>query len=313
MKSVVVTGAKGFLGQYIASWFTSHGWNVVGVDRGPPQARLLQTMARFHSWNLPDPRWGTLLRELAPDLCIHCAGSASVPLSFADPARDYYGGPALVFELLDMVRRDSPRTGFVFLSSAAVYGNPCSLPVQEDHPTAAISPYGLHKWQSEQLCHEYATFFGLATASLRIFSAYGRGLRRQVVWDVCNKLLHASTPILQGTGNETRDFIHGQDVAQAAECVARRAPLHGESYNVASGLETSIAELSYNLTRMLEHEGKVCFSGTLPQGTPVRWRADINRLEALGFRQKVGLLEGLRDFVAWVREEQIQPSASLSA
>src|SRR5262249_51606749 len=143
--------------------------------------------------------------------------------------------------------------------------------------------------------------------------AYGRGLRRQVVWDVCDKLLRAPTPVLQGTGDETRDFIHGRDVAQAAECLASRAPLHGECYNVASGRETSIAELSSHLIGSLEKERRVCFSGDLPRGTPARWRADINRLEALGFRQQVSLLDGLRDFVDWVREEQTLPNTSLSA
>jgi UDP-glucose 4-epimerase len=313
MNNVVVTGANGFLAQYVVSRFASRGWHVVGVDRTPPQPRQLQEMARFHRWPLPDPRWAALMREQQPDLCVHCAGSASVPLSFDDPATDYRGGPALVFELLETLRHASPRTRFLFLSSAAVYGHPARLPITEDDTPAPISPYGIHKWQAEQLCREFANFFGLATASLRIFSAYGRGLRRQVIWDICAKLLHAPAVTLQGTGAETRDFIHGQDVAQAIECVALQGELKGESYNVASGVETTIAEVGRRLTQLLAVQRQSRFSGTLPEGTPARWRADIRRLETLGFRPLISLSKGLGDFVAWIREEMTWQNISASA
>jgi UDP-glucose 4-epimerase len=309
----VVTGANGFLGNHIVRHLRACNWEVVGVDRSLPRIQLHQETPCLYRWALPDPRWAALLREFAPDFCIHCAGSASVPLSYADPTRDYVGGPQLVFELLESLRRESPRTRFIFLSSAAVYGHPRRLPVSELEPPAPISPYGAHKWQAEQLCQEFSKFFGLGTASLRIFSAYGRGLRRQVIWDICDKLLHPPAVVLQGSGSETRDFIHGRDVAQAVECVASRAEFAGECYNVASGRETEISALGRQLSGYLAVQREMVFSGVVPEGTPLQWRADIDRLERLGFRQQVALAEGLRDFAAWVREEQSWHSVSESA
>jgi nucleoside-diphosphate-sugar epimerase len=94
------------------------------------------------------------------------------------------------------------------------------------------------------------TVYGLATASVRIFSAYGPGLRRQVLWDICQKVITQKTLILQGTGQESRDFIHALDIAKAFRVIACDAPMQGEVYNLASGQEVTVRELA---TLVLKH------------------------------------------------------------
>ncbi len=139
--------------------------------------------------SLPDPRLEQLLTSWKPDVCIHAAGRASVPQSMADPASDYSDGPALTLAVLDALRRCVPDCAFVLLSSAAVYGNPPILPVNEEQAPNPISAYGYHKWQSEILCQEFASLFGIRAISVRLFSVYGAGLRRQVMWDLTYKAL----------------------------------------------------------------------------------------------------------------------------
>lgn len=313
MKTALITGVNGFLGGCIARWFSTSGWRVIGLDRSPPRANLLPSLTRYYQAALPDPRLRAIFRESQPTACVHCAGRASVANSWTQLSEDFESGPALVFAMLDSIRQCSPETAFLLLSSAAVYGNPERSPIAEDCPLTPISPYGYHKLLCEQLCAEFARCFGLKTSGLRIFSAYGPGLRRQVLWDICQKLAATEEAVFQGSGLETRDFVHAEDVAQAALQIASHAPLAGEMYNVATGQETSIAELVRRIGALLPSKNSVRFEGRLPDGVPHHWRADIARLRQLGYRPSICVEEGLRQVVGWYREEVLQACTRNSA
>jgi UDP-glucose 4-epimerase len=325
LKSVLITGANGFLGSHLARHFARRGWYVAGVGRSPLAEHLKHWVGSYHCWTLPDPRLEGLLAEMAPEAVIHCAGRTSVADSFTDPEGDYTGGPVLLAELLEQVRRQSPRSRVLFLSSAAVYGEPAVTPIEEELVAWPISPYGWHKRQGEQLCLEYATRFDLRTASVRIFSAYGPGLRRQVVWDACRKLSGEAQPAFHGTGTESRDFIHVRDVARGIFRVVSRGSLSGECYNVGTGRETTIAALMEMVEQLLARVAsgaeaalpwrrggasvartgtpRISFDAVLRPGVPRHVWADIGRLAGLGFRPRVTLERGLAQYVAWFAKE----------
>jgi UDP-glucose 4-epimerase len=303
MKTLLVTGAAGFLGRYVVRQFVREGWSVIGIDDVPPENAPLGTGVAYHRMKLPDPRLAGLLAAASPAACVHCAGRASVGLSMHDPAADFRDNTVLTFELLESLRRHAPRCRFLFLSSAAVYGDPVSLPVSETHKPAPLSPYGYHKLQCEVLCEEFARIFALPTLSVRIFSAYGPGLRRQVVWDICERVLGTGALSLHGTGAESRDFIHATDIARALARLAIAAPCQGEIYNVASGEEVTIAQLAHAVVAALEVKIEPMFDGAETPGNPLNWRADVGRLRALGFSPSVTLEHGLRGVAAWSRAE----------
>lgn len=290
----LVTGAAGFLGSAIVAALAAEGHDVLGVDR---IAALQGIRSRILA--LPGADLEAVLAEERPSLIVHAAGPASVGASIEDPAADFAGSVVVTASLLDAVRRTVPEARVVLLSSAAVYGNPASLPVGEDARLAPLSPYGFHKTVVESLGREYAVVYGLKTASLRIFSAYGAGLARQLLWDVCEKASVGGAVRLFGTGEETRDFIHVDDVASAVLAVAARAPMTGEAYNVASGTETSVREIASQLVAAVALGTPVEFTGEARAGDPLRWRADISRLRALGFVPARTLEDGLAEYAAW--------------
>ncbi len=304
-KSILVSGVAGFIGRYVARHFSEQGWSVIGIDNSPPENAPLANLSAYHRLQLPDAALNGLLQEHSPQVCIHCAGRASVGLSLTDPAADFYASAALTFEILNALRLNVPSCRFIFLSSAAVYGNPESLPVSETQPPAPLSPYGFHKWQSEQLCLEFAKVYGLPTASLRIFSAYGPGLRRQVLWDICQKVITQKSLTLQGTGKESRDFIHALDIARALSVVATSAPMQGEVYNLGSGQEVAIGQLANMVLEALDADCSPEFDGVVPAGTPLNWRADVSKLQALGFTASVPLERGVKTFANWCRAELV--------
>lgn len=300
---VLIIGAAGFLGRYAAKHFHEQGWSVIGIDAVTPENAPLANLDHYYSMQLPSPELAPLLTRHSPNLCLHCAGRASVGLSMDNPLADYYSGPVLTFELLNALRTTTPDCRFIFLSSAAVYGNPTQLPISETQEPAPISPYGFHKWQGEQLCLEFARVYGMRTASLRIFSAYGAGLRRQVLWDMCRKVVVEKRLVLQGSGRESRDFIHAQDIADAIGIVADRAPLAGEVYNLGVGQETTILALAQHIIDTLGSPLHPEFDGSVPKGMPLNWCADISQLNALGFTPTVSLERGVAQFATWCKTE----------
>jgi UDP-glucose 4-epimerase len=300
MNKLLIIGAAGFLGRAITRYFSQHGWDVYGVDRDPASIKGLKEYAALE---LPHPLFDELLTRWQPHACIHAAGRASVPLSMQDPASDFRDGPVLTFYLLDSLRHYVPQCSFVFLSSAAVYGNPLSLPVTEEQTPAPISAYGYHKQQSEIICREHSKLWNMKTSSVRIFSAYGPGLRRQVIWDIVNKALTQFEVRLQGTGQESRDFIHVDDIAFGLKILVDKSPMQGDVYNLASGQETYIEELAALVLKQLDCATPPIFSGELPHGTPQHWRADISQIGSLGFAPQIKLEQGIKEFVAWCRRE----------
>jgi UDP-glucose 4-epimerase len=305
MKTVLITGVAGFIGRYVARYFSKQGWKVIGTDNSPPENAPVADLSTYQRLQLPSPEFSNILQVHQPDALIHCAGRASVALSVSDPVADFYSNTIVTFNLLDALRLNTPHCKFIFLSSAAVYGNPSKLPIDETYPVSPISPYGFHKLQSEQLCLEFSKIYDIPTASLRIFSAYAPGLRRQVLWDICSKALTQERVVLQGTGQESRDFIHALDIAKALMVVATSAQMKGEVYNLASGREATISELATLVLEGVEHQGELVFDGIVPQGNPLNWQADITKIESIGFMPSVQLEQGVKVFTNWCRAELI--------
>jgi UDP-glucose 4-epimerase len=300
---VLITGVAGFLGRYASQYFSSEGCSVVGIDHASPENAPLSTLSAYYNLHLPNPALIDLLKKHSPAICIHCAGRSSVGFSITEPSADFYDATVLNFEILNALRLHAPECRYLFLSSAAVYGNPKSLPVKETDSPDPVSPYGFHKWQCEQSCLEFSRIYGMSTASLRLFSAYGPGLRRQVLWDICRKIFIHKSLSLQGTGKESRDFIHAIDIARTLKIVAENAQLQGEVYNVGSGHEVTIEELTGMILSATQSNLSPRFDGVVPEGTPRNWKADISKLESLGLPSPVPLAQGVKSYVSWCHAE----------
>jgi UDP-glucose 4-epimerase len=297
---ILVTGAGGFLGWHICQHLGRSGHTIAAVGRFSGDAAIggrypgLELLAGM---TLPDPAFERAVKAFRPDVLVHCAGTAQVADSVKRPYLDFQRSVDVCAYVLEALHQNAPAAQFVLLSSASLYGNPQHLPVAETARCAPLSPYGYHKWLCELVVEEYRTLFGMRTAILRIFSAYGRGLRRQVVYDLCEKMLNAQGPVrVFGTGAESRDFVHASDVAQAVACVAAGA---SGIYNVGSGTETSVADLVRFLADQLHCDKEIVFTNEQLPGYPTNWRADISHLEALGFRPAVSLRQGLADYCRW--------------
>jgi UDP-glucose 4-epimerase len=299
---ILVTGAGGFLGSHICNYFGQRGHSIAAIDRvaAPPEtAGLYLNLAGFYAMDLPDKGFISLLRDFRPSLLVHCAGSASVPYSMQEPYEDFQLAAGVTAFILETLRTSLPSCHFVFLSSAAVYGNPQELPVGEEAPCRPISPYGYHKYICETLCREYESIYAVRSTVLRIFSAYGERLRKQVLFDLCKKFSDPSTKRVDlfGTGNETRDFIYAEDIAQAIDRIHTAAA--SGIFNVASGTQMRISDVAEMIKHCLHSDKKIQYSGSNRPGDPLCWQADISKLSSLGFHQETAFREGIGNYCRW--------------
>jgi nucleoside-diphosphate-sugar epimerase len=154
----------------------------------------------------------------------------------------------------------------------------------------------------ELLAQEYHAIYGIQTGSVRIFSAYGPGLRKQILWDIYQKALKSEKIALFGSGEETRDFIFVEDIARAIQLVLEKGVFNGNTYNLGSGTEVSIRELGeLFLSSLGMKNAKLIFSGETKPGDPLRWCADIELIKGLGFAPGTQLEQGLLEYARWVK------------
>lgn len=294
--TILLIGSKGFIGRHAFQYF-SQKYNVFGAD-------IINdyNAKNYYQVDATNADFQSLFAEREFDVCINCSGAASVPLSFTNPLRDFELNTHNVFKILQAIRLHQPQCKFINLSSAAVYGNPAYLPIDEKHPVNPISPYGRHKLYAEQICAEFYEIYNIPTISLRIFSAYGPGLQKQFFWDLYQKTKQKNRVELWGTGHESRDYIYVDDLVRVFQLVISHATFNGKAINVANGEEISISKAAELFFSTFAQKKEYTFKGNIREGDPVNWKADISALAKMGYKQTITLKNGLKKYTEWLKK-----------
>ncbi len=294
---IIIIGSKGFIGQHALAYFRAQGHEAWGCD-----VVVDYTDANYLLVDVTNSNFHDIFEQQKFDVCINCSGAASVPDSFNNPARDFALNVHNVVNLLDAIRKYAPACRFINLSSADVYGNPVSLPISEDQSLSPVSPYGFHKLMAESVCEEYHRYFKLSTVSFRIFSAYGPGLKKQLFWDIYQKLKSSDTVELWGTGNESRDFIYVADIIQILDQYIINGLFNGSAINIGNGEQITIKKAAQTLIEVINWDGTLSFNNQVRLGDPLNWEANINAVEQMGYVSRFSLKAGLTKYVEWAKE-----------
>ena len=299
MKHILILGSEGFIGNHLVNHFAKKGFAVSGCDlfEAPSQNNY-----QYYKVSRLSPELEDVFGIQLYDYCVNAAGSGNVSYSMTHPVQDFEANTLDPIRVLDIIRRTNPSCKYVHLSSAAVYGNPASLPVDENFKLNPLSAYGWHKLMSEHICKEYQSLYGIKTAILRPFSIYGNGLKKQLLWDICNKFQQADQIDLFGTGNESRDFLHVKDLAGLIETIINSSDFTGNIYNAASGIETTIRDIALLFEKYFGTNKKINFTGEVRKGDPLNWRADTSKARELGFSPSINLEQGIQQYIEWFRQ-----------
>lgn len=299
-KRVLITGAAGFIGGHLLRYFHNLGYETQGWIRS--NSILFDTIYSIKKVDMSSPEEiRNVVESFKPNIIIHCAGIGNVGYSIEHPFDDYESNVTILHNLLFSIKSLSYNPKVVFLSSAGVYGNPSKLPICEDDLLSPISPYALHKYMSEEVCDYFIKNFDADISIARIFSVYGPGLKKQIFWDMWNKSQLATEIHMFGTGDESRDYIYIDDLVQAIFLIATNET-DEYIFNIANGEEITIKEVSYMYAEALGiDKARIVFDGTIRKGDPMNWKADIDRLFKIGYVKKVNLMDGLKQYVKWLK------------
>jgi dTDP-glucose 4,6-dehydratase/UDP-glucose 4-epimerase len=296
---VLILGSTGFIGSHLVNHFCENKNIVFGCD-------LVELDSRDYNYSklsVLSSDFEQLFINHSFDVCINASGSGNVGYSIENPLSDFEANSLSVFKILDCIKKHQPSCKYLHISSAAVYGNPLRLPIIETDELSPLSPYGFHKLISETICKEFHQLFGIRTAIIRPFSVYGNGLKKQLLWDICKKLDTNNDIELYGTGRESRDFIHVNDLVHIVDLIIASATFENDVFNVANGEETNIQYLATIFKQYFKGK-EISFSGKTKNGDPLNWKADISKIIRLGYCPKVTLEEGVINYITWYKQSK---------
>jgi UDP-glucose 4-epimerase len=316
-KHVLVTGGAGFIGSHSVELLLQQGFNV----------RVLDNLSNGHLDNLPlhprlefmkgDIRHTDEVKLAMQDIthCLHLAAQVSVSSSVEDPVSSATHNILGALNVMHAAAQTQV-TKLVYASSAAVYGDPDQLPLQEECATQPLSPYGLEKWVDERYAALLYSLHGLPSMGLRYFNVYGprqdpHSPYAGVIARFLDRLLDHQAPIIFGDGHQSRDFIYVGDIARA-NLAALLSP-HGGVCNVTSGTSIELLELLAHLRQLTK-----CH---LPaRHMPAKVEdirhscGDAHRLfEWLALEPQWSLQQGLVELINYQRQDQAARSTALSA
>jgi nucleoside-diphosphate-sugar epimerase len=298
---VLVTGGAGFIGSNLVAELLARGHAV----------RVLDNFSSGHRRNLAAVEGDIELIEgdlrsyervhhavRGCEVVFHQGALPSVPRSVQDPITTSEVNVGGTLNVLLNARDEGVRR-LVFASSSSIYGDAPGFPRTEDAAPTPLAPYPVSKLAAEQYCRVFSSVYGLATVSLRYFNVFGRrqdpaSQYSAVIPRFITAMRAGQAPTIYGTGRQSRDFTHIDNVV-AANLLAMDAPdAWGQVFNVACGTPHSLNALVELLNRILGSEIEPEHGGPRPGDVERSW-ADISRAEkVLGYEPVVDFEQGLR-------------------
>jgi UDP-glucose 4-epimerase len=304
--NILLTGGAGFIGSNIADAYVFAGHEVLVIDNlSSGKKENVPPAARFVLCDIGSDTAAEAIRTFRPEVVNHHAAQINVRASVADPMFDAQANILGTIRLLEACRQNGVRK-FIFASSGgAGYGEQESFPADESHPTWPLSPYGAAKIAAELYINFYRAQYGLDYTALRYSNVYGP---RQdphgeagVVAIFCERLLKGQVAVVNGDGEQTRDYVYVEDVVRANIAALERGG--GRSVNIGTGIETNVNTI-FRILRDLSGGSQEEIHGPSMPGEQRRsCLENLLALEELGWYPEVSLEEGLARTLSFFREK----------
>jgi len=248
----LVTGGAGFIGSHVVDRLLAAGHAIDVVDNlSTGRRELAHPAARLHAVDIRSPRLRAVFAETRPDAVVHLAAQMDVRRSVADPLFDASVNVLGTLNVLECCRRAAVARLVFASSGGAIYGDCETVPTPESQPARPASPYGVAKLAAERYIAAWAALTGSTAVALRYANVYGprqNPLGEAGVVAIFSSRLVAGEPcLINGDGEQTRDYVYVEDVADAS-VLALTAPQTIDAINIGTGVESSVNDLFRRLT-----------------------------------------------------------------
>ena len=304
-KNILVTGGAGFIGSNLVSHLIADNNSVTVLDNFMSGYR--SNLDSFPGINIieGDIRDKNAVEKAmhGAEVVFHLAASVGNKRSIDQPILDAEINVIGTLQVLEAARKKGVRK-IVTSSSAGIFGELKTIPIKEDHPIEPDSPYGCTKLCEEKLCLSYAKLYDIEAVCLRYFNVYGPNQRFDAYGNVIPifvfRMLRNEPIIIYGDGEQTRDFVHVDDVVQANIKAADSIGVNG-AFNIASGKRVTINRLVDIITRGNSTKIKIEYSPERP-GDVRHSLADLSlAFEKINYTPTVDFERGIEQYVKWAR------------
>lgn len=317
-KTVLVTGAAGFIGYHLSRRLLERGFRVAGADNVNDyydprlkRARLSELSAfpafTFFEGDLADSATTeALFAGAKPDVVVHLAAQAGVRYSIENPRAYIESNIVGFFNMLEAVR-NHPVEHFLYASSSSVYGNRDKVPFSVgDRVDKPVSLYAATKKSDELFAYTYSHLYGIPATGLRFFTVYGPFGRPDMAYYKFTKAILAGEPIdVYNNGDMLRDFTYVDDVTACVEKMLFTPPKPDETgapyalYNIGNNKPVALIDFIRALENALGRKAELNFL-PMQAGDVLKTYADIETTQKdFGFRPETQIDEGLKRFAAW--------------
>jgi len=297
---ILITGGAGFIGSHVAEILAADNNEIIIIDDlSTGKLENIPASALFYEKNITDPSVEEVFEKIKPEIMIHLAAQVSVPSSVKNPLKDMEINIKGTLRLLEASVKHGVKKVVFSSTGGAIYGEHDYFPADEKHPLQPLSPYGISKLCAEKYLYSYYKTYGLPYTVLRYSNVYGP---RQdpfgeagVIAIFVKNILDNEQPVINGTGEQTRDFVYVKDVARA-NLLAVKSDLIG-AVNISTGREISINETFSILKKVTGSSLPVKYGPALP-GEQLRSVLSYEKAkQIISWSPSFSLEEGLKETV----------------
>jgi UDP-glucose 4-epimerase len=296
--NILITGSQGFLAKNLSLKLKKKNFKIYGIGRGDWSSIEHKKFGYFKNLNT-DLNSNNILeyKNISFKYIIHCAGKV-IGLS---PAEDFKTNVSTTQTILDFIINAKQKSKLVFMSTLAVYGNGSSKKfLTENTKINPISSYAFNKILCEQMCTFYSTKYNFDLIILRAGSFFGPGLKRQFIYDACNKIYNNNSKFL-GTGEEIRDWLYIDDLTNLIFKILKKGFIKINIYNVGSGKGVAIRKVINFINKKLKKNIKPSFNLLGSDSNPKVLVTSINKIKKFNWEPKTNFYMGLERYINWFK------------
>lgn len=298
MQRILITGGLGQVGSYLVDALHEKAKVTVLDNYSSTTREAVPQDVHVIKGDIKDEIAANLVKQ--SDVVIHTAAQISVTASMENPLFDAQNNIFGTLNLLEAAR-NSAISKFVYISSAAVYGNTLYTPITESHPQDPLSPYGASKLTGEKYCMMYNKAFGLPSCCIRPFNIYSprqdpRNPYSGVISRFIEKAKAKQSPVIFGDGTQTRDFISVHDIVDMIVLLIENEDANGHVFNAGTGKSTTVTELASMILNTFDVDVPIQYMPERPGDIKYSCSDISSARKILGFEPKVSLENGLMEF-----------------
>jgi len=310
---ILVTGGAGFVGSHLVDRLIKENHKVVVIDNLSTGRKInLNKKAKFYKIDICSPRISEIFKKEKPQIIFHYAAQIDVRKSVENPIEDakinILGSLNIIqsfYKLISNIHYPISKAKFIFASTGgAIYGDADVIPTPENYPAKPLTPYGITKLSIEKYLDYYYKIFGLPFISLRLANVYGPRQNSKgeagVVAIFIDKMLTDKQPIINGSGQQTRDFVYVSDVIEVNILAMKKNKVG--VFNIGTAKETDINTIFRKLKKMTNSKCRKVH-GLAKFAEQKRSCLDFQKAKKeLGWKPKYSLEKGLETTINWFRQ-----------